>query len=99
MTFGLILVKYEVDPQLASLKLGLPTQLTRTVLFVFEISRLNRRCHVGTPQGCLTFKSIVVLLSVHRQPPVFHRQLQNYWFNLDIAVLLKYTLKIIAEDG
>ncbi|MCC3410280.1 MAG: hypothetical protein JGK24_04045 [Microcoleus sp. PH2017_29_MFU_D_A] len=42
---------------------------------------------------------MMVLLSVHRQPPVFHRQLEYRLPNPEIAVLLKYTLKIIAEDG
>jgi|GEM_PF-352920 len=74
MTFGLILVKYEVDPQLASLKLGLPTQLTRTVLFVFGVSRLNSRCRHPASK-------ILDLHSLHRQQSHFLRLFEFYSHN------------------
>ena len=61
-------------PQLASLKLGLPTQIARTVLFVFRVSRLNSRCRHPASK-------ILDLHSLHRQQSHFLRLFDFYSYN------------------
>jgi hypothetical protein len=61
-------------PQLASLKLGLPKQLTMTVLFVFGVSRLNSRC-------LYRLEPVLDLHSLHRQQSHFLRLFDFYSYN------------------
>jgi hypothetical protein len=54
---------------------------TRTVLFVSWVSRLIRCCHVRNFRRSRELNLVMVLHSVHRQPPVYHRQFDFYSHN------------------
>ncbi|MEH1906945.1 MAG: hypothetical protein V7L05_12895 [Nostoc sp.] len=52
-----------------------------TVLFVFWVSHLNRRRHVRNFRRSRELNLVMVLHSVHRQPPAYHREFDFYSHN------------------